>query len=183
MQLLHHEAVWFDGRRWRRRAPFVQRGRAATQGAGTLGRAVPQPAARGQHAAPRGSGRCAPAARRPRAPVAVAHVHPARAGRQPETGTATAAPAATVADHHRPGGHRRRLGHRHHRHRGSGHRDGTVRSGPVAAATRVVRVQQLDRNRSSSTSRRPSPATTPEHACHSLAESGAFSVNINTICV
>jgi len=115
MQLLHDEAVRVNGRRrWRRRAPFVQRGRAAAQGPGTLGRAVPQPAARGQHAASRGRGRRAPVARRSRAPVAVAHVHPARAGRQPETGTAKyVTPATAVADHHQ---------HYHHlSYNGTGH--------------------------------------------------------------
>lgn len=114
MQLLHDEAVRVDGRRRRRRrAPFVQRGRVAAQGPGTLGRAVPQSAARGQHAASRGRGRRAPVARRSRAPVAVTHVHPARAGRQPETGTANVAPATTVVDHDQ---------HYHHRsHDGTGH--------------------------------------------------------------
>lgn len=147
VQLLHNEAVRVDGRgrRWRRGTPFVQRGRTAAQGAGTLGRAVPQPAARGQHAASRGRGRRAPVARRPRAPAAVAHVHAARAGRQPETGAAAvAAPAAAVADH--------RL--QHHR-RGHRHRDGTA-AAPAAAGRHggdrvataavdvVVRVQQLN---------------------------------------
>jgi len=134
VQLLHHEAVRDDGRKRRRRTPFVQRGRAAAQGARALGRAVPQPAARGQHATSRGRGGRAPAAGRPRAPVAVAHVHSARAGRQPETGTAVTAPATAVADHHR----RRR---RRHRHNGTGRLDRGRRH--ATSADVVVRLQQL----------------------------------------
>lgn len=133
MQLLHNEAVRVGDRGWRwRRAPFVQRGRAAAQGARTLGRAVPQFTTRGQHAASRGRGRRAPAARRPRSAVAVAHVHVTRVGRQPETGTVTAAtPATAVADHHNHHGV-------HGHHHGSGH------IGLVPTATFVVRVQQLN---------------------------------------
>lgn len=142
MQLLHDKTVRFDDRERRRRwcrTPFVQRGRTAAQGAGTLGRAVPQPPARGQHAAPRGRGRRTPAARRPRAPVAVAHVHPARTGRQPKTGTAiaAAAPSTVVANNV--------LLHRRRRH----HDDGTTTTGHhfdlVAASAHVfgIRVQQL----------------------------------------
>lgn len=140
VQLLHYEAVRVNGRGRRRGAPFVQRSRTAAQGAGTLGRAVPQPATRGQHAASRGRGRRAPVARRPRAPAAVAHVHASRAGGQPETGAAVAAPAAAVADH--------RLQH-HHRGHGHRHRDGTATNGhrgdrvATDAVDVVVRVQQL----------------------------------------
>lgn len=131
MQLLHYEAVRIDGRRRRwRGTPFVQRGRAATQGTGTLGRAVPQPPARGQHATPRGRRGSAPVARRPRAPVAVADVHPARVGRQqqPETGAA-AIVATAVADHH---DRDRRNGARRH-----------VRVDRTIATADLVRVKQL----------------------------------------
>lgn len=125
MQLLHDEAFRVDDRRKRRRrTPFVQCGRTAAQGPGTLGRAVPQLAARGQHAASRGRGRCSPVARRSRPPVAVAHVYPTRTGRQPETGTANVAPATAVTDHDQ---------HYHHRSH-----DGTGHFGLSATSTNVV---------------------------------------------
>lgn len=139
MQLLHNEAVrvhvrWWGW--WWCRTPFVQRGRVTAQGAGALGRIVSQSAARGQHAASRGRSGRAPAARRSRAPVAVPHVHSARAGRQPETGTAFATSTTAVADHHHHH-HRRRSCHRHRVHH-----NGTSHLGLVTTtATGIFRVQ------------------------------------------
>lgn len=104
---MHDEAIRVDGRRSRwRGAPFVQRGRAAAQGTGTLGCTVPQPPARGQYATSRGRRSSAPVACWPRAPVTIADVHSARTGRQqqPETGTAAIVTTAFADNYNRDRG-------------------------------------------------------------------------------